>query len=214
MSTRLAGSVTGTALVLQPGFPERERDDQGNWMLVFEYVCRADSADGLIPAHLASPPSPWNGGDYAMLKLRGVKILSTPTGDVVRVRLEYRLGTVSSSLAPGDTRRSAQQTSQERTIDEHPTMTAAQKVAAKAKGRTSYLQRSIAYRYEERHSSYTWSQANIIASVGSTGAPTGMTSATAANWLQTAHELSEDDAGTTEITTWEYDQNGWQPGTH
>ncbi len=213
MAEKLWASANLATLNLYPGYPVPERDENGRWKLVFLYFCGKDSAKSLIPATSSAPPEPWGSdADFSALRPRFVRISATRAAGVVDVRIEY-LPRRSYSITPGETRRSTQAGRQIRPIEEHPDLTDAQKALARSRGRREYSQRTISYSYEQVHSSFTWSQSNLISGVGQTGTPTGMTGATSAAWLLTSRELQEEEEGTIERRTWEYDKNLWQSGT-
>ena len=64
-----AGSEDGTALVLQPGYPQKTRDKRGKWRLEYLYWCLDTQAESLIPAIDTAPP----GGVHTELELDEVR---------------------------------------------------------------------------------------------------------------------------------------------
>lgn len=76
-------------------------------------------------------------------------------------------------------------------------------------GVTSYLVPQTTYRRTTIEGSFTWSEANLISGVGETGAPTGLTGATAANWLKVARIPVEDGDNVRLTEVWQYNPDGW-----
>lgn len=200
------------------GRPEETEDDDGNISLRFEVMCETASWATLKPARNSSPPEPW-ATKYPNVKRRETGIISCfgRPGTIVTIYyLVYReLSALTWPVSTLEETRSASSSTIEKSIDEHPTLTDAQKLEAKRQGRTSYLQATVTYNYTDSDASFGWTQAEIVGNIGNTGAPTGMASATAARWLHNQREINEADDGSVTIKDgWQYDENEWQPGTY
>lgn len=76
-------------------------------------------------------------------------------------------------------------------------------------GVTGYLAPQPTYTYTQIVNSFTFSEANIIAGVGSLSSPTGMSSPTAGKWLKTSKTVTPQ-GDKYEITeTWQYSNTAW-----
>jgi len=76
--------------ILQPGYPQKERDENGLWRLVYEYVVRRDSESTEAPAHNSSPPEP-EASDvrFSALVCKGVSVRPGGSYNVV-MAVNYR----------------------------------------------------------------------------------------------------------------------------
>lgn len=82
-------------------------------------------------------------------------------------------------------------------------------------GVRSYIVPGIVYRRTEYRSSFTFSEANLTANVGSRSAPEGIGGATTNAWLKTGISVQENaDGGAIVTETWLWNKEGWYPDIH
>lgn len=206
-----------------PNYPEKVRDGNGNWKVVEKYwIAVADVATSL-PAHNATKNQHGvtvtdPGG--TTLRCKEAEIRSKDgTPGIAEVTLTYYDNSVKMSLKSAkDNPRSFTIRGQDIPIDDERLLTAnggpysqAQIDDAKENGYRSLMQYGAEYMRQETNDSYTWSEANLKSNLQATGAPTGITSATAANWRVIGRDI-EEMSGTTVIRTrWEYSPSGFVP---
>lgn len=118
---------------------------------------------------------------------------------------------------PGTVTRSSDGTAQELPIETHPDYSAGQSEAEGVPvvngnlkpGVQSYLVPGIAYTRTEVKSAFTFSQANLTASVGKRNAPAGLSGPTAGRWLKTAIRVDQAGGVVNVSETWQYAPQGW-----
>jgi hypothetical protein len=87
----------------------------------------------------------------------------------------------------------------------------AQVDALKAAGVQAVPVGSVEYTYTEYDSTFTWSEANVVASAGTVGNPTGLTSPTTGAWMAIGARVRQTNDGLTEVAkTWKYNRLGWR----
>jgi len=190
-----------------PGYPAENRDANGKWAITERYWVRKTAINNTLPAHNATVNQ--NGAtvtdrDGNTLKCRSVTIEHSGGPGVVTVELQYAQSETSISLkGPADNPRSVRLTREDIPIDDERLLvanggvfSAAQIATAKQTGYASLPLYGIEYTYTELDASFAWTEAAIIASLQSTGGPTGIGSATAAKWELTGKEIDETDEET------------------
>lgn len=128
------------------------------------------------------------------------------------VVLQYRLATWQAgggvTTPPADTEiKSADGNAIEIPIEQNPNYDTGW--ATSKAGVTSYLSPQPVYTYEKVYASFVWSEANIIGTVGTRQAPTGMTSPTANKWLHAGRQIVEQGESVIVRDTYQYAANGW-----
>jgi hypothetical protein len=212
MAVIRVGSQTGSSLVAYPSQPSKTRDANGNWTLVYKYWCLRTSAESLLPANGDAPP----GGVHSTLELSQAQVtpqLQNP--EIVDVELTYTAPNrgYAFPVKPGEIRFEADTTVADANIIQKLIANGASEAEKNEVlndlHKKTYLAPVPIFRRIENKSSFTWSEANIIADVGLRSTPTGMTSPTAGKWLKT--RLSVQQQGTRAIVTeeWAYSTNAW-----
>lgn len=209
------GDPLKTLIWKNGGRPEISEDSDGYASLIFEVMCKTELIPTLVPARNSPPPQPW-GTIYPTFKRREINPISChgrPGTEITVFSLTYKAIEREPTLL--DETRSATTSLIEKSIDEHPNLTEAQKLEAKRIGRNSYFQATITYSYTDTDAEFGWTQAEIVGTIGTTEAPTGMTGADAAKWLHNQRSITESEDETVTIKNgWQYDENGWQPGSY
>lgn len=208
------GSRDGTALTLYKGYPEKKRTGTSTWEITFRYWCNLESAESLLPAHRSACPI--NG--HTDKKLMEASIV--PQGDkpsLVDVVLVYKTpGAVSvSSHDDGEVVQTADVSTMEVDIDDSRLVssglyTSGEIADLKAEGVRTVDIGSTEYVYTSYAASFTWSEANITTGVGATGAPTGLSSATADNWKLVGYSVRLDGDLTEVSKRYKYSSIGWK----
>jgi hypothetical protein len=76
-------------------------------------------------------------------------------------------------------------------------------------GVETYQIPSVVYSRTRVESSFTFSESNLVANVGTRNSPAGLSGATANAWLKTGINVQENDEGATVTETWLYAKYGW-----
>lgn len=162
-------------------------------------------------------------GTYTLGQASGTLKLGTIKSTVTKGRCTVTLGWVTEAKfnrfvgSPG-TFRSSDSAVQSIPISEHPDYSAGESEAAgvpvingkqKAEGVTSFLLPGPTYTRSRSESSFTFSEANLIANIGTRNAPTSMTNPTADMWLKTGLSASEEGDIVRITETWTYNPYGW-----
>jgi len=162
----------------------------------------------------ASGSAPWFIGDQhptsTTLYLSEFETEECPPKDIVT--LVYRKKTWSGGagrvVAIADTETlSADANAMEIPIEQHKDYSVTWKELKK--GVTSYISPQPAYTYEKVYSTFTWSEENIISTVGQIVAPTGMTSPTANKWLHSGRSITEQGTSIVVRDSFQHASNGW-----
>lgn len=212
----------GSQPVSFPNYPTKERDDNGNWIIVERYWVKGSTVLHTLPDHLATTNqlgATVTDPDGNTLKCRSARIETATAPGIVEVELRYSLTENNITLkGPADNPRSIRLTGEDIPIDDERLLvanggvfTAAQIAAAKQAGHQSLPLYGMEYTYTQLDASFTWSEANIIASLQSTGSPTGITSPTAGKWELTGKEIDESDDQTIIREHWRYAGAGVLP---
>jgi len=221
----MAKTVLGatTSPVSFAGYPQQQCDADGYWTHTERYWIATGSVSGSLPAHMATTNQ--NGdtitapGGGMQLYCYGRSISAGPAPGIAIVELTYsRYVSSRTRKEPEDNPRTVSLRSQEIPIDDERLLTAnggpfsaAQIADAVEAGYKSLPVYSVEYTYTDGDANFTWSQANIIASLQATGTPTGMSSATASKWRLTGREISEREDLTVITSHWEYMPSGFVP---
>jgi hypothetical protein len=220
----MAKTVLGatTSPVSFPGYPQQENDEAGYWKHTERYWIATGSVSGSLPARHATTnqtgatvTDPDSNTLYCVTRT----ISAGPAPGISIVELVYtRYPTSYSRKKAEDNPRTDSLRSQEIPIDDERLLTAnggpfsaAQIADAVKAGYKSLPVYSVEYTYTDGDANFTWSQANIIASLQATGTPTGMSSATASKWRLTGREISEREDLTVITSHWEYMPSGFVP---
>jgi hypothetical protein len=215
MNTHYAASgYDGSSLVPHENNP-LERRENGLKQLVYRYWCHKDYVDGLIPADNSAAP------DDASLKLKVVDVSSNST-DIVDIELVYKEPEstgLQSGREAGETVKEARGDARE--IDKNdPRLVSAgiysqAAIDAMPEEQKTVFIGGLEYLYTTYEDSYVWTEANLTANIGKTGSPTGITGATADNWLLQNRAVREEGSVVSETETWRYSEWGWgaQSGT-
>jgi hypothetical protein len=217
-SAKSFGSSSGTSLVLYKGYPTAKRtsnDPAAIWEVVYRYWCQMTVAESLIPAQWATCPHP----NHTDLILRETSITENGKPGLCDVELIYRpveYLAVSTVHRDQQVQQTSQASWQEVPLDDErlvtsSILTAAQVIYLRKKGWQTWGMGTIEYTYTKWESSFTWSEANLIASIGNEENPTGMTSPTAGKWLRVGLSIRTDGDLTEIAKTWRYSRVGWKP---
>jgi hypothetical protein len=155
---------------------------------------------------------------YTALVLNEYALLPDPGGGYETLELTYGPSTPASGVTPpvGTVIQEADTNTIEIPIEQHPDFSAGQSVydengvlvtpyvGALKPGVTSYLLASPTYTRTEIAASFTFSEANIVAAVGTRSTPTGMTSPTANKWLKTRLGVRKTGSVVEKSETWQY----------
>jgi len=76
-------------------------------------------------------------------------------------------------------------------------------------GVTSFISPQPVYTHEKIYDTFTWSQDDIISTVGQIATPPGMTSPTVNRWLHVGRSISEQGDSVVVRDTYQYANNGW-----
>lgn len=211
---RLFGKQDGTALVLYKGYPTAKRSSEDVWEVVYKYWCQLHKAEGLIPASFASCPHPY----HTDLVLLETDIAENGIPHMCDVTLTYGAkNQVSISMhSAGDEQQSSVASWQEVPLDDDRlvssgVLSSGQVASLRKKGYHTFSVGSVEYTYTDWATSFTWSEANLISGIGATSAPTGLTSATAGNWMKVGLTVRTDGDKIEKAATWRYSALGWKP---
>ena len=200
----------GTGLTLQAGYPIRTRGADGTWQIEYLYWCRASLAYSLAPAHYSAPP----GGVHTDLRCLEVRITGTDAPDVSEMRAIYRRAEDITPAESPDTNvpvRESAAVTREVPIDSDEAKTLYSTAVLDAKREEGYTTVEVAtveYTYTD-YLSMTWSQGAVVANVGNTGTPAGMTGANPSRWRQTGLALRRSGSVTERRRTYLYNVAGW-----
>jgi len=212
----------GSSPVDFPGYPSQGRDENNKWRITERYWIKDDAVAHSLPAHNATVNQHGDTVedlDGNTLKCRLCNISPGQAPGVLIVELAY--ATTESTLSfksPPDNPRTVGLTSEDIPIDDEKLLvanggplTADQIKKAKSRGFTSFALFSMEYTYTELNASFTWTEADIVAALQTTGAPTGMVAATAEHWELTGREIDETDEETVIRSHYRYAKAGVLP---
>lgn len=212
MGSPILISVSGAALILQPRYPKRTRLQDGTFELTYFYSCWDASAESLVPTFNSAPPGNGPGGAYSTLKCQEVELAPSDVPGWATVTVKYRVPDSAVSFQPkqhGDVTQEGDQSATEVPIEQHPDY-ATNAATWAAEGRRSFTHVGVTYTRTSYTNAFTWTESAITSGVGTRGAPTGLSSATANNWLCTGYNVRQVGRGLTEVRqVWQYDSNGW-----
>lgn len=215
MSRIAFGNQDGSSLILQKGYPIATREGK-QWVLEARYRCAQGDVLGLVPEAYAA--CPFEGFTDLILGTAGISASDMP--GIVDVLLKYRpvnpSGGYGSRHQTSEAQRAAQASWQEVPIDDDRLVSSGlynqpDIDAMKAKGYSTIGIGSVEYTYTEWDDAFEWSEAALTGGIGETGAPTGISSATAANWLLVGRTVRLDGDLTEKARTWRYNRLGWTP---
>jgi len=213
----------GSAPQSFPGYPTQERDDTGAWIHTERYWVKNSAMIHSVPAYLATKNQAGvtvTDPDGNTLKCRHARIEPGPSAtDTKTVELTYsRTETKLTLKRPVDNPRSVRLSRDDIPIDDERLLvanggifTADQIAKAKLAGYASLPLYSIEYTYTELDASFAWTEAAIIASLQTTGSPTGMGSPTAGKWELAGKEIDETNSQAVIRENWRYAVAGILP---
>ena len=202
-----------SSLVLQKGYPRAVRANDGTWQLEFLYNANKEAANGLIPAHEATPPEPWN-TTYSGLELKEVTISPTNSPFYVTVILIYKdpeSPNSNSGRTNGEVIQESNAAFQEIPIsDARLGLSASQVDSYTSQGIKTKSAYTLNYRRTEYTNSVTFSEAVMVENVGLINTPTGVTTPTANAWLKSEKSIRKSTDSLFEVTEqWLYDKGLW-----
>jgi len=220
MPTQFIGQVDDP--VSLAGYPTQDDGEDGLWVHTERYWVKKAKVSVTLPSRGASTNQDGNtvtDPDGNTLYCQGRRIEVGPAPGIAIVELTYvRDQTTYSVMAPEDNPRRVELREQEIPIDDKRLLTGnggpySQTEINKfiAAGYTSTNLYSIEYTYTDVNASFAWTQAAIIASLQTTGAPTGMGSATASDWRLLGRTIQEQTDTTVIESHWEYISAGFVP---
>jgi hypothetical protein len=212
----------GSSPVSLQGYPTKDSDANGDWTHVERYWVKDDAVYNSLPAHNATTNQDGDtviDPDGNTLKCRSRRIEAGPSPGVYVVELTYAESSKSLTLkSPADNPRQVRMMSEDIPIDDERLLTGnggpfsqAQIDAGKEAGTKALPLFQVEYTYTEVDASFTWSEANIIASLQDTGSPTGISSATASNWQLMGREIEETEEETIIKTHYRYSGAAFVP---
>ena len=209
----------GTTLVEYSGNPTKERDAGGLWSYTYRYWCEKSKAieGDLIPDN--GDTKTIDGDTYY---LNGVSIEPHTAPQKVDVILKYGLhnpapptGANSNTVA---VERRAQVVLLEKPVDDKAVsdVYSTEVSDAESNNQKTLPVAGIRYEYTETRKTFTWSEANLIASTGTsatqinkTGSPDGITSPTANHWILRGIEVNEGGGRIRVTQVWEWAAWEW-----
>lgn len=209
----------GTALVLQPGYPIKQRQSDGTWQVTYLYWCAKSSAYGLAPAYGAGIPSP-ESSDHSGLVAYEIEIRPHEIPERVLMRVVYRDPTsviTPDTPAENDEIKESEATLREEYVDRVTNGSSADADTAKDNKEILVPIASVRYSRTLYKSSFTWSEAEIVKCIGGLQDPVGLSSPTANAWLKVGRTVRQTGDLYEIRDTWEYDSLGWnadRPNTY
>ena len=224
MAATVIGNGLTTALTTKNS-PEIRETENGT-----EYVYRKVQKKGVAIGIAFGTANPDAG--YTGTVLKGINHLATPGGGYETIELVYSDPVAGNVATPpvGTVLYEADANAVERPIEQHPSFSAGASiydvngvlttgasttgtlvtpyVGGLKYGVTSYLVPAPTFTRTEILSSFTFSEANIVAAVGTRNAPTGMTSPTANKWLKTRLSIRKTGKVIEKSETWQSSEPG------
>ena len=225
----MAATIIGnglTAAVTSKNSPEIRETENGT-----EYVYRKVQKKGVAIGIAFGTAN--TDASYTGTVLKGINHLAQPGGGYETIELIYSDPVPGSPSTPpvGTVIQEGRANSIERPIEQHPDFVASTSVydvngvltvgasttgtlvtpfvgSALKYGVTSYMTPAPTYTRTEILTSFTFTEANIIAAVGTRNAPNGMTSPTASKWLKTRLSIRKVGKVIEKSETWQSSEPG------
>ena len=211
MAKVIYGNLDGSALRLMPGYPKKRRFGLTSWEITYLYWCDGQHAENLLPARGALVPL---AGHTEILYESVISEAEAPGR--VNVELTYRTeeAPAASLKTAGSIVRQVVQTWEEVSVDDARLVssglyTSGEIATKKGNGAVSVGVGGVEYHYTIYLSSFTWSEENLVALVGSTEDPTGMTDPTEGRWILAGRNIRDDGELIAKSEVWRYNRLGW-----
>lgn len=209
-----------------PGYPDEQSDENGRWTITERYWVKNSLLSSTLPAH-NSTRNQYNvvvkDRNNNTLVCQRRHIMPGDSPEVKIVELTYARpaseggGTVTMK-GPADNPRNVSLRGQDIPVDDERLLdtnggpySAAEIAKFVAAGYPSVTVYGIEYTYTDLDASFAWTEAAIVAALQTTGAPPGMSSATAANWRLIGKEIDDPEQGTVIKSVYEYSGQGFIP---
>lgn len=191
----------GTSFILQS--IEKERGKDGT-MVREVYRCDKDSVGSLIGGFSFGQAH----GDHPLSFLR--KVTETQEGKFATVVFSYEPKLEGSDpVEVDDEAYGASTSASEVPIDQHASYSETWK-DSKSGVDTYFIAQSTFTRTVVLDSNdWDWTEANLVSGMNQRGAPTGLSSATANNWLKISREPSQSGETVTLTEEWLHNPDGW-----
>jgi hypothetical protein len=205
-----------------PGYPTEESNANDEWVIVERYWVRDGAVANSLPAYNATTNQHGNtvtDRDGNTLNCRTRSIQASDAPGIKNIELTYARSEDSLTLkSPADNPREVSMIGEDIPIDDERLLVANggiwtpdHVVAAKKAGYASLPLYGIEYTYTDIDASFAWTEAAIIASLQTTGSPSGMGSPSAGKWELIGKEISETNEETIISEKWRYAAAGVVP---